>query len=68
MDSEKLKIDMHVYNYYHRNMSVQYVQFLSLYIYFIYEGRMKITIFLTLFFKKCSCIHIYLEVRGENAL
>ena len=68
MDSEKLKIDMHVKNYYTSSSIDQYVQFLSLDIYFIYEGRMKITIFLTLFFKKCSCIHIYLEVRGENAL
>jgi hypothetical protein len=68
MDSEKLKLDMHVKNYYNSSIRPQYVQFLSLYIYFIYEGRMKITNFLTLFFKKCSCIHIYLEVRGENAL
>ena len=66
MDSEKLKFDMHVKNYYHSIMSDQYVQFLSRYKYFIYEGRMKITIFLNLFFKKCSCIQIYLE--WENAL
>jgi len=47
MDSEKLKIDMLVKNYYHSYMAGQYVQFLSLYIYFIYEGRMKILFFFT---------------------
>ena len=67
MDSEKLKIDMHVKNYYNSSIRPQYVQFLSLDIYFIYEGRMKITFFLP-FSSKSALVFIYTLKLEEKTL